>query len=85
MHSVERKSGTCASSPWSKISGRPTKLLQVKISVKHSISSEFSGQSVVTGTVTDSEIAWTLGDLHVCHAYTMTITVRLSGIVMLPP
>jgi len=47
---------------WLKILGRPATLLQVETSEKHSISSEFSGESVVTGTVADFEIA----RIHVC-------------------
>jgi len=81
--SVERKSGTCASSSWSKMSGSPTKLLQVETSVKHSMSSESSVESAVTGA--DFKIARTLGNRHVCPAYYMTIIVRLSGVAMLPP
>jgi len=81
--SVERKSGTCASSSWSKISGSPAKLLQVETSVKHSMSTESPGASAVTDT--DFEIAQSLGNHHVCPAYSMTIIVRLSGVVMLPP
>ena len=81
--SVERKSGTCASSSWSKISGSPAKLLQIETSDKHSMSSESSGEGAVTDT--DFESARTLGNRHVCPAYSMTITVRLSGVVMLPP
>ena len=84
-HWVERKSGTCASSSWSKTSRNSAKLLQVETFVKHLMSSESSGESVVTGTVTDFEIGRTLGNRHVCPAYSMTITLRLSGVVMLTP
>ena len=61
--SIERKSGTCASSLWSKISGSPAKLLQVETSVKYSMSAESSGDGVITGT--DFEIARILGNRHV--------------------
>jgi len=81
--SIEMKSGTCASLSWSKISGSPAKLLQFETSVKPSISFESSGEGVVTST--DCEIVRTLGNRHVCPAYSMTITVRLSGVVILYP
>jgi len=59
------------------------KLLKFETSVKHCMCSESSGEGAVTGT--DFEIDRTLGSRHVCPAYSMTITVRLSGVVMLPP
>jgi len=62
---------------------KSSELLQVETSVKYSMSSESLGEGAVTGT--DFEITHTLGNHNVCPAYFMTITVRLSGVVMLPP
>jgi len=63
--------------------GKSSELLHVEISVKHSMSLESTGKGVVTDT--DLEIARTLGNRHVCPAYSIRIMVRLSGVVMLPP
>jgi len=70
---------------WSKILGSPAKLLQVETSVKNSMSSESSGKSAVRVTGTDFEIARTLGNRHVRPAYSVKITMRLSGVVILIP
>ena len=48
---------------------------------KHSTSSEFSGESVVAGTVTDFEFARTLGNLLVGPAYSMSVYDNHSEIV----
>ena len=47
------------------------------------MSAESSGDGAIKGT--DFAIAQILGNRHVCPAYSMTIIVRLSGVVMLPP
>jgi len=63
--------------------GKTSKTITIETSMQHSISSASTGEGVVT--FTDFEIARILGNRHVCPAYSMKITMRLSGVVMLPP
>ena len=48
------------------------------------MSARFSGRDIVTGVI-DFKAVRRLGNRQVCPEYSMTITVRLSGVVILPP